>query len=63
MLVTKVSSLGMWLPVHDEEWDGDIPLGLDRPPSPQRDSENGEVTFRGNTLPWLVGNYEVCLHQ
>ncbi|KAF7759714.1 hypothetical protein Agabi119p4_11409 [Agaricus bisporus var. burnettii] len=63
MLVTKVSSLGMWLPVHDEEWDGDIPLGLDRPPSPQRDSENGEVTFRGNTLPWLVGNYEVRYHH
>jgi phosphatidylethanolamine N-methyltransferase len=68
-LVTKVSSLGMWLPVHGEEWDGDvhgeewdgdIPLDLDRPPSPHRDSESGIVTFKGNTLPWLVGKYEVC---
>jgi phosphatidylethanolamine N-methyltransferase len=51
----------MWLPVHDEEWDGDIPLGLDGPPSPQRDSESGVVSFKGNTLPWLVGKYEVGL--
>ncbi|KAF5353374.1 hypothetical protein D9756_008040 [Leucocoprinus leucothites] len=62
-LVTKVSSLGMWLPVHGEEWDGDVPLGLDRPPSPHRDSESGFVTFKGNTLPWLVGRYEVRYHH
>ena len=30
-LVTKTSSLGMWVPVHDDEWDGDIPLELQRP--------------------------------
>jgi len=57
--VTKVSSLGMWLPIHDEEWDGDIPLGLTRSPGPQVDTKNGTVVFKGNTLPWLVGNYEV----
>ncbi|KAJ8519288.1 hypothetical protein ONZ45_g3737 [Pleurotus djamor] len=25
-LVTKVSSMGMWVPVYDNEWDGDIPM-------------------------------------
>ncbi|TFK36055.1 phosphatidylethanolamine N-methyltransferase [Crucibulum laeve] len=62
-LVTKTSSLGMWLPVHDEEWDGDVPLGLRRTPGVHRDSESGTVTFKGNTLPWLVGRYEVRYHH
>lgn len=48
----------MWVPVHDEEWNGDIPLGLDLPPTPGKDSK-GEVTFKGDTLPWLAGRYEV----
>lgn len=57
-LVTKTSSLGMWLPVHDEEWDGDVPIGIveggakDTPTS-------GEVVFKGDKLPWGVGRYEV----
>ncbi|KIK55717.1 hypothetical protein GYMLUDRAFT_87557 [Collybiopsis luxurians FD-317 M1] len=58
-LVAKTSSMGMWVPVHDEEWDGDIPLGLDRPDVPVKDSESGVVTFKDNTLPWIVGRYEV----
>jgi len=49
----------MWLPIHDEEWDGDIPLGLARTPSPQIDAEDGNIVFKGNTLPWLIGKYEV----
>lgn len=53
--------MGMWAPVHDEEWDGDLPLGLDRPAGPKRDDDmdSGTVTFKGNTLPWLTGRYEV----
>lgn len=61
--VTKTSSMGMWLPVHGEEWDGDVPLGLKRVPSKHLESENGVVTFKGNTLPWLVGHYEVRYHH
>ncbi|KAF9529123.1 phosphatidylethanolamine N-methyltransferase [Crepidotus variabilis] len=61
--VTKTSSLGMWMPVHDEEWDGDIPLGLEKAPSPHIDAEKGRVTFKGNSLPWLVGHYEVRYHH
>jgi phosphatidylethanolamine N-methyltransferase len=48
----------MWVPIHDDEWDGNVPLGLDRPPTPSKDS-NGEVVFKGGALPWLVGRYEV----
>ncbi|KAF5366832.1 hypothetical protein D9758_006516 [Tetrapyrgos nigripes] len=62
-LVTKTSSLGMWVPVHDEEWDGDVPLGLVRPDLPQTDSESGIVTFKANTLPWLAGRYEIRYHH
>ncbi|KAE9396219.1 hypothetical protein BT96DRAFT_1021488 [Gymnopus androsaceus JB14] len=66
ILVTKTSSLGMWAPVHDEEWDGDIPLGLlDRPDVPLKDvdSESGVVTFKDNTLPWIAGRYEIRYHH
>jgi phosphatidylethanolamine N-methyltransferase len=49
----------MWVPVHDEEWDGDLPLGSDRPPAPKRDLVDGQVVFKGNALPWSVGRYEV----
>ncbi|THU85514.1 phosphatidylethanolamine N-methyltransferase [Dendrothele bispora CBS 962.96] len=62
-LITKTSSLGMWVPVHDDEWDGDVPLGLDRPDLPRTDSESGIVTFKGNTLPWLAGRYEIRYHH
>jgi phosphatidylethanolamine N-methyltransferase len=48
----------MWVPIHDDEWDGNVPLGLDRPPTPGKDSK-GEVIFKGSALPWLVGRYEV----
>jgi phosphatidylethanolamine N-methyltransferase len=51
--------MGMWVPVHDEEWDGDVPLGLARAPSLHCDADMGTVTFKANSLPWLVGRYEV----
>lgn len=53
--------MGMWLPVYDEEWDGDVPLDLTRTPSAQRDAEMGTVTVKANSLPWLAGQYEVML--
>ncbi|KAI0092346.1 phosphatidylethanolamine N-methyltransferase [Irpex rosettiformis] len=63
--VTKVSSLGMWVPVHDEEWDGEIPRGLSKPSKSIKDvdCERGEVTFEGRTLPWRTGRYEVRYHH
>ncbi|KAJ3867808.1 phospholipid methyltransferase-domain-containing protein [Lentinula novae-zelandiae] len=62
-LITKTSSMGMWVPVHDEEWDGDIPLGRDRPDVPVKDSESGVVTFKDNNLPWITGRYEIRYHH
>ncbi|KAJ6578767.1 phosphatidylethanolamine N-methyltransferase [Mycena vulgaris] len=65
-LVTRTSSMGLWVPVHDEEWDGDVPLGLARPSaggSQNSETESGMVTFKGNTLPWLAGRYEVRYHH
>lgn len=60
--VTKVSSLGMWVPVHVEEWDGDVPLHLEQPERTDIESEEGEVVFKGGKLPWRTGKYEVCSH-
>jgi hypothetical protein len=60
-LVTKNSSHGMWLPVHGEEWDGDIPLDTSGHVSPGADPERGAVEFRGDQLPWETGKYEVRL--
>lgn len=58
-LATKTSSMGMWVPVHSEEWDGDIPLSSDRSNYGGIEPETGSVIFQGDTLPWSVGNYEV----
>ncbi|KAJ6554459.1 phosphatidylethanolamine N-methyltransferase [Mycena capillaripes] len=65
-LVTRTSSMGFWVPVHDEEWDGDVPLGSPRPvasSSQDSDADSGVVTFKANTLPWLAGRYEVRYHH
>ncbi|OJT11321.1 Phosphatidylethanolamine N-methyltransferase [Trametes pubescens] len=65
-LVTKTSSLGMWVPVHDDEWDGDIPLSLHAPKTAEPGSptvEEGEVVFRSGALPWRTGRYEVRYHH
>jgi phosphatidylethanolamine N-methyltransferase len=56
--MTKTSSLGLWVPVHDEEWDGDVPRPLtDR--HNDEETECGEIAFKNSTLPWQVGEYEV----
>ncbi|KNZ76631.1 Phosphatidylethanolamine N-methyltransferase [Termitomyces sp. J132] len=60
-LFTKTSSLGMWAPVHVEEWEGDLFLGIKSVKTPKETS--GIVTFQGDTLPWLVGKYEVRYHH
>ncbi|TCD67750.1 phosphatidylethanolamine N-methyltransferase [Steccherinum ochraceum] len=62
-LVTKTSSIGKWVPVHGEEWDGEYPLSLDRPNRPDIDAEEGEVVFSGATLPWQTGSYEIRYHH
>ena len=49
----------MWLPIYDDEWDGDVPLnGSDS----MTIEDEGIVTFKGDFLPWNVGRYEVSVH-
>jgi hypothetical protein len=57
--VTKLASMGMWAPVHEDEWDGVTPLELG---TATIDSQAGEVVFRGGALPWKNGMYEVRWH-
>jgi len=59
-LVTKTSSLGMWVPVHDDVWDGHLPLETYKTVA---NSGSGYVEFRGEALPWKVGKYEVRYHH
>ncbi|KAF7795113.1 hypothetical protein EIP86_006259 [Pleurotus ostreatoroseus] len=61
--VTKISSLGLWVPVHNEEWDGDLPLNLDQPKRTHQLPEEGEVVFQGGKLPWRTGKYEIRYHH
>ncbi|KAG8908830.1 phosphatidylethanolamine N-methyltransferase [Tulasnella sp. 403] len=60
-LVTSLNSGGKWVPVHDEEWDGDVPLATAA--SSSQDHDCGEVVFSGSTLPWQVGKYEIRYHH
>jgi hypothetical protein len=60
----------MWVPVHNEEWDGDIPIGKDSQINSPTDEEGlgtsdecGTVVFKGGSLPWTVGQYEVRYHH
>ncbi|KAJ1303691.1 hypothetical protein OPQ81_008116 [Rhizoctonia solani] len=58
-LVTKVNSQGMWVPVHDDQWDGDVPISHDNHSLP----DSGEVVFQKDQMPWQVGKYEVRYHH
>lgn len=55
-LVTRVSSQGKWVGVHDEEWEGS-----DKEGGSQEDGERnkGVVRFEGKKLPWTTGTYEI----
>ena len=55
--VTKTSSLGM---CSGTRWrvGWDLPRGLKRSDLATRETGSGEVTFKGDTLPWVIGEYE-----
>ncbi len=58
--------MGKWRPVHNEEWDGLVPLNLNNDSNVSLDDdtiEEGEVVFKGETLPWNVGTYELRYHH
>ena len=42
--MTKIYSPGRWVPIHDEEWDGDLPLPhTDAKQTLEMDTDYGEV--------------------
>ena len=51
----------MWVPVHNEEWDQDVPLDDTGRiiTTRSKEPEHGSVVFEGSTLPWTTGLYEV----
>lgn len=58
--MTKISSVGLWVPVHDEEWDQDEPVEDTSRIAPLgKKPEVGTVSFESSTLPWTIGQYEV----
>lgn len=59
--VTKISSLGRWVPVHDDVWDGDIPVSVDETESSKKCE--GDVVLKGEKLPWVAGLYEIRYHH
>ncbi|KAH0833927.1 phospholipid methyltransferase-domain-containing protein [Lanmaoa asiatica] len=63
ILITKISSFGMWIPVHNEEWDGDVPLDHTYVTSRSPEAQTGTIVFQGSTLPWTTGRYEVRYHH
>ncbi|KAF9032507.1 phosphatidylethanolamine N-methyltransferase [Hymenopellis radicata] len=69
-LVTRTSSMGMWEGVYGAEWEGDVHVGWDgdedETQHKERRKENkvgGTVVFKGNTLPWMCGTYEIRYHH
>ncbi|KIR68290.1 phosphatidylethanolamine N-methyltransferase [Cryptococcus bacillisporus CA1873] len=59
-LVTRVSSVGKWMPIYEEEWNGNDPVD---PAERERKGDSGEVVFRGDQLPWQPGEYELRYHH
>ena len=58
--MTKLSSLGRWVPIYDEKWDGDLPPPhTDAEQALAEDTDCGEVVFKKDILPWRAGEYEV----
>lgn len=61
-LVTRIASVGKWVPIHPEEYDGDVEVN---PPVDilGENKDAGSVVFRGDQLPWTPGMYEMRYHH
>lgn len=57
--ITKVSSVGKWVPLYDEEWNGELPVQA----ADTSKTQAGVVVFDKDRLPWQPGKYELRLHH
>jgi phosphatidylethanolamine N-methyltransferase len=65
-LVTRISSAGKWVPIHADQYDGEIPISDeddDATGSTSASVASGTVTLKGNALPWNAGSYELRYHH
>ncbi|KAL7413484.1 phospholipid methyltransferase-domain-containing protein [Mrakia frigida] len=65
-LVTRISSVGKWAPLHDGEFDGEKPIpkaGDGVRPDAGFEIEKGKIVLKGDALPWQTGQYELRLHH
>lgn len=54
--------MGKWVPIHSEEYDGEVPIETGREHQ-DKNGDTGEVIFRGDQLPWSAGEYELRYHH
>jgi phosphatidylethanolamine N-methyltransferase len=59
-LVTRISSVGKWMPIYEDEWEGNDYIA---PPGDVRQEDAGVTVFRGDQLPWQPGQYELRYHH
>lgn len=45
--------------MHDDEWDGDVPIAFEDKKGAGKEPEEGKIVFKGDVLPWHIGTYEV----
>lgn len=58
--MTKISSVGKWVPLYDDEYDGEQEVSPTLS-SPKTDA--GEAILDKDRLPWQPGTYELRLHH
>ena len=59
-LITRIASMGNWMPIFEDEWNGDeyvVPSGE------VKQEDSGELVFQGDQLPWQEGKYELRYHH
>lgn len=65
-MVTRISSAGKWVPLHADQYDGEVPV-VDEDDRPVPDAHSliasGTVVLKGNALPWNAGSYELRYHH
>lgn len=58
--VTRISSMGKWMPLYQGEYDGETPINNGDTIVKE---DAGQIIFRGNQLPWTGGMYELRYHH